>query len=98
MELLGAILLLTVRTTLTLDDRIANALKALAHRLGKPFEQVVHETLQTGLAAKEIPKPRRYRLTPVSLGVLPGINIDKALRLAATLEDEEIARELALRK
>lgn len=88
-----------MRTTLTLDDRIAKALKALAHRTGKPFRQVVHETLQTGLAAKEIPKPRPYWLKPVSLGgVLPGINIDKALRLAAALEDEEIARELDLRK
>ena len=86
-----------MRTTLTLDDRIAKALKALAHRSGKPFKQVVHETLQSGLAAKEAPKP--YRLKPVSLGgVLPGIDIDKALRLAAALEDEEIARELDLRK
>ena len=89
MEPLGAILWRTVRTTLTLDDRIAKALKALAHRSGKPFKQVVHETLQTGLTAKEIPKPRPYRLKPVSLGgVLPGINIDTALRLAAALEDE----------
>lgn len=82
-----------------LDDRIAKALKARAHRSGKPFRQVVHETLQTGLAAKETPKPQPYRLKPVSLGgVLPGINIDKALRLAATLDDDEIARELDLRK
>ena len=88
-----------MRTTLTLDDRIAKALKTLAHRSGKPFKQVVHETLQTGLAAKEAPKPQAYRLKPVSLGgVLPGVNVDKALRLAAAIEDEEIARELDLRK
>jgi hypothetical protein len=88
-----------MRTTLTLDDRIAKALKTLAHRSGKPFKQVVHETLQTGLAARETPKPQPYRLKPVSLGgVLPGVNIDKALRLAAAIEDEEIARELDLRK
>jgi hypothetical protein len=31
-------------------------------------------------------------------GVLPGIDINKALRLAAALEDEEIARELELRE
>jgi hypothetical protein len=31
--------------TLTLDDRIAKALKALAHRSAKPFKQVVNETL-----------------------------------------------------
>lgn len=88
-----------MRTTLTLDDRIAKALKSLAHRSGKPFKQVVNETLMSGLATKAAPPPRPYRIKPVSLGgVLPGINIDKALRLAAALEDDEIARELDLRK
>jgi hypothetical protein len=88
-----------MRTTLTLDDRIAKALKSLAHRSGKPFKQVVNETLQSGLALRETPTPRPYRLKPASLGgVLPGINLDRALRLAAALEDEEIARELDLRK
>jgi hypothetical protein len=38
-------------------------------------------------------------LTPVPLGgPKPGVNIDKALRLSAALEDDEIARELDLRK
>ena len=88
-----------MRTTLTLDDRIAKALKALAHRTGKPFKQVVNETLQKGLAAGEARKPRPYRLKPVSLGgPLPGVDLDKALRLSAAIEDDEIARELTLRK
>jgi hypothetical protein len=88
-----------MRTTLTLDDRVARALKAIAHRAGKPFKQVVNETLQAGLAARETPRPRRYRVKPVSLGgALPGIDLTKVLRLAAALEDEEIARKLELRK
>ncbi len=89
-----------MRTTLTIDDRIAKALKALAHRSGKPFKQVLNETLQAGLAAREGPgKARPYRLKVASLGgVLPGIDLTKALRLAASLEDEEIARKLELRK
>jgi hypothetical protein len=89
-----------MRTTLTIDDRIAKALKALAHRSGKPFKRVVNETLQAGLDAREAPaKVRPYRLKPVSLGgVMPGIDLTKALRLADALEDEEIARKLELRK
>ena len=88
-----------MRTTLTIEDRIAKALKALAHRTGKPFKQVVNETLQRGLVAGGTRKPRPYRLKAVSLGgPLPGINVDKALRLSAALEDDEIARELDLRK
>lgn len=84
---------------MTIDDRIAKALKALAHRTGKPFKQIVNETLQKGLLATDARKPRPYRLKPVSLGgTLPGVDIDKALRLSAAIEDEEIARELELRK
>jgi len=89
-----------MRTTLTIDDRIAKALKALAHRSGKPFKRVVNDTLQAGLAAGEAPaKARPYRVTPVSLGgPMPGIDLTKALRLADALEDDEIGRKLELRK
>ena len=88
-----------MRTTLTIDDRIAKALKAAAHRSGKPFKQIVNETLQAGLAAREMPRPKPYRIKPVSMGgALPGVDLTKALRLAAALEDDEIARELELRK
>lgn len=89
----------SMRTTLTVDDRIARALKALAHRTGKPFKQVVNETLQAGLAARNAPKPKPYRVKPVALGgVMPGVELSKALRLAAALEDDEIMRKLDLRK
>ncbi len=89
-----------MRTTLTIEDRIAKALKALAHRSGKSFKQVLNETLQAGLAAREAPaKPRPYRVKPASLGgVLPGVDLTKAVQLADLLEDEEVARKLALRK
>lgn len=88
-----------MRTTLTVDDRIAKALKALAHRTGKPFKQVVNETLQAGLAARNAPRPKPYRIKPVSLGgVESGVDLNKALRLAAALEDDEISRKLELRK
>ena len=89
-----------MRTTLTLDEQIARALKAAAHRSGKPLKQVVNETLRAGLAAGHSPgRSRPYRVKPASLGgALPGFDLDKALRLADALEDQEIARKLALRK
>jgi hypothetical protein len=87
-----------MRTTLTLEDRIARDLKLIAHRSGKPFKVVVNETLRAGLASKPAPPAKHYRLRPASLGgVLPGINLDKALTLAEALEDEEIVRKLNLR-
>ena len=89
-----------MRTTLTLETQIAKALKSVAHRTGKPLKQVVNETLRAGLAAGQAPgRARPYRVKPASLGgVMSGFNLDKALRLADTLEDQEIARKIALRK
>jgi hypothetical protein len=89
-----------MRTTLTIDDHIAKALKALAHRSGKPLRRVVNETLHAGLATRRSSaKARPYRITPVALGgVMPGIDLTKALRLADALEDDEIARKIELRK
>lgn len=89
-----------MRTTLTLDERIAKALKDAAHRTGKSFKQVVNEALRAGLAAGHAgAKSRRYRVKPAALGgVLGGVDLHKALRLADVLEDQEIVRKLALRK
>jgi hypothetical protein len=89
-----------MRTTLTIEDRIARDLKQLAHRSGKPFKVVVNETLEAGLAAgQERPKAKRYRLRAVSLGaVRPGLDLDKALVLADTLEDAELVHKMELCK
>jgi hypothetical protein len=89
-----------MRTTLTIDDQVARDLKEIAHRTGKPFKDVVNETLRGGLQKKRVqPKPKPYRLKTVSLGgVLGGLNLDKALSIADSLEDEEIARKLEMRK
>jgi hypothetical protein len=89
-----------MRTTLTLDERIAKALREAAHRTGRPFKQVVNDALRAGLAVTDAPaRARRYRVNPVGLGgVRTGANIDKALRLADELEDREIAGKLVLRK
>jgi hypothetical protein len=89
-----------MRTTITLEDGTARELKQKAFSSGKSFKQVVNETLRAGLAcASAAQRPRRYRLRPSSLGgVRPGFDLDKALALAASLEDTEIARKLELRK
>lgn len=88
-----------MRTTLTLDKDLALTLREEARRSGQPLKRVVNETLRAGLVARKRPPARRYRLTPERLGgVVPGVDLDKALRLAASLEDEAIAGKLELRK
>jgi hypothetical protein len=84
---------------LTLDDQLADELKEIAHRAGKPFKEVVNETLRSGLRSKRGPVAKSYRLETVSLGgIRGGASIDKVLLIADRIEDEEIARKLELRK
>jgi hypothetical protein len=88
-----------MRTTLTIDDAIAKALKDLAHRSNKPFKQVVNETLRAGLGAPAVRQSRRYKVKAAALGgVSPGINLDKALALADAIEDQGLASKMQLRK
>lgn len=88
-----------MRTTLTIEDTLANQLKQRALETGKPFKQVVNETLQIGLQSQNARKPKPYRLRPAALGTpLPGVDLAGALRLADQLEDEAIRAKLEQRK
>jgi hypothetical protein len=88
-----------MRTTLTIDDDVAAALREAAHQGRRPFKKVVNEALRAGLARREARARRRYRVKPSSLGgVVPGVNLDKALALADALEDEGIAAKMVQRK
>lgn len=89
-----------MRTTLTIDDELAATLKESSRRSGKSFKQVLNDTLRAGLQAQQAPpRPKRYRIRPKALGgVMPGLDLDKALRLADGLEDEAIAREIEARR
>ena len=89
-----------MRTTLTIDDKLAAALKKRAFETGKSFKSVVNETLEAGLTANlALPKPKPFKTKPFPMGEpFPGINLDKANQLAGELEDEELARKMQLRK
>jgi hypothetical protein len=87
-----------VRTTLTIDDALASDLKDLAHREGLPFKVVVDRTLRAGLQQlAKAPRRRPYRAPTFAMGQ-PRVPLDKALALATSLEDAEVARKLVLRK
>jgi hypothetical protein len=82
-----------VRTTVTLDDDLMAALKRRAHERDIPFKRALNDALRAGLAER-VPAPKRYRMSPRRLGVRPGVDLGKALQLAADLEDTEITRKL----
>jgi hypothetical protein len=86
-----------MRTTLTIDDAVAKELKKRAAEAGVPFKRVVNEALRRGLSPQRA--ARRYRLRPASLGgPRAGVDLTKALALAAALEDEERSDKLSRRR
>lgn len=88
-----------MRSTFRIDDDLLTELKTRARREGLPLTRLVNRVLRAGLAVMDGggPKRRPYRESTHAMGV-PRVDLDKALALAAGLEDEEILRKMSLRK
>jgi hypothetical protein len=86
-----------VRTTVDIDPDVAAKLRQTAQERGITFKEALNLALRAGLTGQSR-GARSYRVRPRRLGLRPGVELDKALRLAAALEDEEIVRKLELRK
>ncbi len=66
-----------MRTTLTLDDDVASKLKAEARRTGRPFKEVVNETLRSGLVIRQKPSVKRpFKVVARDLDCRPGLSLD----------------------
>jgi hypothetical protein len=91
-------MMLSMRTTLTIDDDVAGVLKRRARELGLPFKEVVNRTLRAGLC--EAARPRRQaapKTIPHAFGFRPGIDLDKLSQLADELEAEAYADKMSVR-
>jgi hypothetical protein len=76
-----------VRTTLTLDDDVANKLKAEARKSGEPFKQIVNRVLRAGLNVRSLATsapPFKVKARP--LGLRPGFSYDKVSELIEQIE------------
>jgi hypothetical protein len=80
----------------TLDPDVVAALRRAVHERGTSFKAVLNDALRRGLSGESA--GRSYRTPSRDMGLRAGLDIDKALALAAADEDAEILRELALRK
>ena len=79
-----------MRTTLTIDDDVAAALKAIARNSGKTFKAVVNDVMRKGLMTGEKPVPARdaFRVASAPRGFLPGIDPLKLNQLVDELETD----------
>lgn len=90
-----------MRTTIDLDDALLQRLRDTAHRQGVSFRALLHRVIRRGFAETETAEQAdvAYDAPSLSMGqVRAEVDLVKALRLAAALEDEEIVRELAQRR
>jgi hypothetical protein len=84
-----------MRTTVTLAADTDAYVRRLMRARNLTFGEALNEAIRAGVSAGRTRKAAYTR--PKSMGA-PVVPLDKALRLAAQLEDEEIIRKLALRK
>ena len=80
-----------MRTTVTLDADTEQLLRERMARRGVSFKQALNDSIRDG----NVPPgaPERPPTTVRSLGQ-PTVNLDRALQVAAELEDEELSRRL----
>ena len=81
-----------MRTTVTLDPDVEARLRKVARERGVSFKEALNSAVRAGLMAQR--GTREYRTPSRSLGLRPGIDLDKALQAAGDLEDAEIVHEL----
>ncbi|HYR61359.1 MAG TPA: antitoxin [Actinomycetota bacterium] len=84
-----------MRTTITLDPDVEALIKAAMVEQHLTFKDAVNRAIRAGLAP---PSREPFRQRTFDLGFRPEIPYDKALQLAAAVEDQELARKMALGK
>ena len=77
-----------MRTTLTLDDDVAAKLKAESRRAGRPFREIVNETLRRGLTSRRLtPQRQAFKIKVRDLSDLkPGLSLDRVAELIEHVE------------
>jgi hypothetical protein len=80
-----------MRTTLTLEPRIAERLKQEAALGRRSYKQIVNEALAQGLGLRPSKKRKPYRVKPHASALLPGIDAGKLNQLADELEAGQFA-------
>ena len=83
-----------MRTTVTLDPDTAALIRHRMRERGISFKRALNEAIRAGADEN---RGAPFRTATASLGV-PVINLDRALQLAAELEDEELVRKTRVGK
>jgi hypothetical protein len=75
-----------VRTTLSLDDDVARLVNQKMRRSGASFKETVNHLLRLGLMTPDRGHRKPFVVTPLRLGLPPGLSYDKVEDLLEALE------------
>ncbi len=78
-----------MRTTVTLDDDVEQLVRRRMAERQVSFKRALNDAIRDGAVGHR--EPRRFTTRTADLGI-SSINLDRALQLAAELEDEELVR------
>lgn len=83
-----------MRTTVTLDPDTEQAVRRAMREQGVTFKQALNDAIRRGVGAvgAEV-----FTTATATMG-LPVVALDRALQLAADLEDDELVRRLRARR
>jgi type II secretory pathway component PulF len=79
-----------VRTTVTLDADTEQIVRRRMRERGISFKEALNDAIRSGVAAGAA---REFRTQTASLGE-SRVNLDRALQIAADLEDDELIRRM----
>ena len=87
-----------MRTTVTLDPDVEALLRQLMKERGLSFKEALNSAIRQGAARSGPSRSKKARIPTHRMGFDSSYRWDKALELASSIEDEELARKLQLRK
>jgi len=84
-------MMLSVRTTVTLDPDTEQIIRRRMREQGVSFKQALNDAIRLGVVDSAAQHP--FRTATASLGE-SRVSLDRALQVAADLEDDELLRKL----
>lgn len=84
-----------MRTTLTLDRDVAEALQKQMKRTGQGLKATINDAIRIGLRlGGRPPRRQRFEVQPHAFGVRPGIDLDRINQLVDELDAQDAARKI----
>jgi len=81
---------MSIRTTITLDDDVAERVKLESRSQGTPFRQTLNDLLRSALLNLQQNRPHRtVEIKPVHMGYRSGLNYDSVEALIEFGEGED---------